>query len=172
MNADSPVSQFPQSWEFEAASEAETDKLGRSFAESLKPGLVVNLVGNLGAGKTRLVQFVASALGIDRSDVTSPTFVLHQRYVGNRLEIHHFDAYRLRDSDEFIEFGGHEILDSPVVSFVEWGDRIGDLLPRDHLRIEIEPTGETARKFRFQASGTASVSVLNSLRSRVTDTAE
>lgn len=160
-----PISQNPQFWETDAADESETEGLGRKLAESLKPGLVVNLIGNLGAGKTRLVQAVAAALGVDRLEVTSPTFVLHHQYRGGKLELNHFDAYRLRDSDEFLEFGGHELLESHAVSFVEWGDRISDLLPADQLRIEIEATGKTSRHFRFCSSGPVSGDVLNSLDS-------
>lgn len=158
-----PHSENLSSWQFDAASEAETEELGKMLADSLKPGLVINLIGDLGAGKTRLVQSVAQGLGADREDVCSPTFVLHQQYSG-RLLVHHFDAYRLRDSDEFLEFGGHELIDSPAVSFVEWGDRVADLFPRDVLRIEIEATGEHSRQFRFTSSGSASGAVLSALR--------
>jgi tRNA threonylcarbamoyladenosine biosynthesis protein TsaE len=160
-----PRSENPGAWQFDAASEAETEKLGKMLAELLKPGLVINLIGDLGAGKTRLVQAVAAGLGIDRQDVSSPTFVLHQQYSG-RLVVHHFDAYRLRDSDEFLEFGGHELIDSPAVSFVEWGDRVADLFPRDLLRIEIEATGKQSRRFRFTSSGLCSGEVLRALSSR------
>lgn len=160
-----PASQNPQFWETATGSEAETEELGRKLAISLKPGLVINLIGDLGAGKTRLVQAVAEGAGCDRLAVTSPTFVLHHQYQTETLELNHFDAYRLRDSDEFLEFGGHELLEPPAVSFVEWGDRILDLLPKDLLRIEIESTGKISRRFRFCSSGPVSEAVLKSLQS-------
>ena len=69
---------------FDAASEADTDRLGAALAELLPAGTVVALTGTLGAGKTRLVQAVAAASGIDRLQVTSPTFVLCQTYRGRR----------------------------------------------------------------------------------------
>ena len=133
------------------------------MARSLEPGIVVALVGELGAGKTRLVQAVAAELGIDRISVTSPTFVVHQEYSG-RLPLHHFDAYRLRDSDEFLELGAAELLESPAVSFVEWGDRVSDVLPEDLLRIEILVTGPCSRAFEIWSSGSKSKAVLARLR--------
>lgn len=148
--------------------EADTKKLGGALANSLKPGLVVNLIGDLGAGKTRLVQEVAEALGIDRLSVTSPTFVLHQPYIARGgIGIQHFDAYRLRDSDEFLEIGGHELIDSDAVSFVEWGDRVLELLPHDLLRIEIQFSGGSARRFAISSSGPRSHEVLAALQSRL-----
>lgn len=151
------------SWAFEAHDEQGTDALGQALAQVLQPGTVVALIGDLGAGKTRFVQGVAAALGIDPLSVTSPTFVLHQEYAG-RLPLHHFDTYRLRDSDEFLELGAAELLDSPAASFVEWGDRVADVLPADLLRIEIEVTGPCSRRFRFSTSGPRSQSVLTALR--------
>ena len=89
---------------FDAASEADTDRLGAALAGVLPPGTTIALNGTLGAGKTRLVQAIAAACGIDRQDVVSPTFVLCQRYQGDRM-IYHLDAYRLHDDDEFRELG-------------------------------------------------------------------
>jgi tRNA threonylcarbamoyladenosine biosynthesis protein TsaE len=163
LNVNDSFEEKPDFWSFSAPNEEATDALGAALARVLAPGLVVALIGDLGAGKTRLVQGVAAALGVDRLSVTSPTFVLHQEYPGS-LPIHHFDTYRLRDSDEFLELGAAELLDSPAVSFVEWGDRVSDTLPADHLRIEIEATGPCSRTFRFRGFGPRSNAVLLGLR--------
>jgi tRNA threonylcarbamoyladenosine biosynthesis protein TsaE len=127
---------------------------------------VVALVGDLGAGKTRLVQAAAEGLGVDPSVVNSPTFVLIQEYEG-RLPVYHFDTYRLKDFDEFLELGADEYLASDGVCFVEWADRMAEVLPRDRLTIEFEFTGETTRSLRLSAGGPVSREVLAALRRKV-----
>lgn len=130
----------------------ETDQLGGQLANVIEPGTVVSLVGELGAGKTRLVRAVATALGASPETVNSPTFVLVQRYDA-RMPVYHFDTYRLRDADEFADLGPEEYFNGQGVCFVEWGDRVADLLPLDFLRIELAPTAETSRLVRIEASG-------------------
>jgi tRNA threonylcarbamoyladenosine biosynthesis protein TsaE len=143
----------PQSFTFTARNEHDTDRLGAALASALPPGTVIGLIGTLGAGKTRLVQAVAAALGVPRGNVTSPTFVLVNEYAGGRLPIYHFDTYRLKDDDEFLNLGPDEYFDSAGLTFVEWADRVDNLLPADRIEIEIEVTGETTR--RMAVRGTA-----------------
>ena len=137
---------MPQSFTFTARNEQDTDRLGAALAGALPPGTVVGLIGTLGAGKTRLVQAVAAALGVPRGNVTSPTFVLVNEYAGNKLPIYHFDTYRLKDDDEFLNLGPDEYFDSAGLTFVEWADRVENLLPAERIEIEIEVTGETTRQ--------------------------
>jgi tRNA threonylcarbamoyladenosine biosynthesis protein TsaE len=139
---------------FTARNEQDTDRLGTALANNLPPGSVIALIGTLGAGKTRLVQSVAAAAGIPRGNVTSPTFVLVNEYLGGRLPIYHFDTYRLKDDDEFLNLGPDEYFDSTGLTFVEWADRVADLLPAERLEIRIEVTGETTRQ--IQIRGTSS----------------
>lgn len=154
----------PTAWEFRACDERDTARLGEALAGVLRPGLVIALVGDLGAGKTRLVQAIASAMGVARDDVTSPTFVLIQEYDGE-LPLYHFDTYRLRDSDQFLELGADELMAADGVCLVEWADRVADVLPQDCLRIEIVATGPTERQFRVTGSGPISNEVVISLQS-------
>jgi len=147
-------------------SENATRRFARALGEAAQPGLVVALVGDLGAGKTRLVQAAAEGLGVDPSVVNSPTFVLIQEYEG-RLPVYHFDTYRLKDFDEFLELGADEYLSSDGVCFVEWADRMAEVLPRDRLTIEFEFTGETTRTLRLSAGGRVSREVLAALQRKV-----
>jgi tRNA threonylcarbamoyladenosine biosynthesis protein TsaE len=137
---------------FESTSEAATDRFGAVLAEVLPPGTTVALCGTLGAGKTRLVQAIAAACGIDRADVLSPTFVLCQRYAGGRT-IYHLDAYRLKDEDEFRELGPEEFFESGGLTLIEWADKVSDALPIEHVRIDIEVTGPARRRFVVRAIG-------------------
>ena len=137
---------------FEAASEADTDRFGAALAAVLPPGTTLALSGTLGAGKTRLVQAIAAACGINREDVVSPTFVLCQRYQGDR-PIYHLDAYRLRDDDEFRELGPEEFFESDGLTIIEWADKVADCLPDELVEIDIEVTGATARRFVVRGVG-------------------
>ena len=150
-------------WQFTSSSEAETEALAKHLADALEPGTVVALVGNLGAGKTRLVRAVAEALGVDPRAIASPTFVLVHEYAG-RLPIFHFDIYRLRNPADFLDLGADEYLNAEGVCFVEWADRVEELLPSDHLRIEITPTGPTHRTFRFVPRGERSCALVARLQ--------
>jgi tRNA threonylcarbamoyladenosine biosynthesis protein TsaE len=150
------------SLQFRSNNEADTMRLGEALAAAFQPGCVVALMGNLGAGKTRLVQAIANGLGIDREDVTSPTFVLIQEYDGT-LPIFHFDAYRLRDSDQFLELGADELMDSQGICLIEWADRVEDVLPDDLLRIDIAIEAPAQRLFHLSGSGPKSNDVVRQL---------
>jgi tRNA threonylcarbamoyladenosine biosynthesis protein TsaE len=133
---------------FEAHDLSGTQRLGAALAESLPDGSVVALIGTLGAGKTRLVQAVAEAAGVTPGKVLSPTFVLIQEYHGRRA-IYHFDAYRLRDDDEFLNLGPEEYFERHGLSFVEWADRVERCLPPDRVEVRIAVTGEESRRFEI-----------------------
>ena len=114
--------------EFRSAGLDDTNRLGTALAELLPQRATISLCGTLGAGKTFLVQAIAAAVGVDRQEVTSPTFVLCQEYHGTRT-IYHLDAYRITDEDEFYELGIDEYFESDGLTLVEWGDRVADCLP-------------------------------------------
>jgi tRNA threonylcarbamoyladenosine biosynthesis protein TsaE len=156
--------QTPSEITIELSSETATQQLGRALGAAAQPGLVVALVGNLGAGKTRFVQAAAEGLDVPREAVNSPTFVLIHEYEG-RLPVYHFDTYRLRDVDEFLELGADEYMSSDGVCFIEWADRMKEVLPRDRLTVQFEITGELSRRVRLAAGGRVSQSVLHHLGS-------
>jgi tRNA threonylcarbamoyladenosine biosynthesis protein TsaE len=150
-------------WLFAARHEDDTESLGRAIGTGLAQGGLVALIGPLGAGKTRLAQSIAAALGADRRTVNSPTFVLIQEYVAP-VPIFHCDAYRLRSVDEFLDLGVDEMFESEGVCLVEWADRVTPVLPADRLQIEIEVAGSTARNFLITAFGPRSNEVLQMAR--------
>lgn len=117
--------------------ENETEAFGMKLAESLAPGSVVALTGDLGAGKTTLTKAVARGLGIETM-VTSPTFTIIQEYKGGRLPLYHFDVYRIRDEEDMFELGYEDYFYGDGVCVVEWAEQIEDLLPEDAIRINIE----------------------------------
>jgi tRNA threonylcarbamoyladenosine biosynthesis protein TsaE len=136
----------------EIASEAETDRLGRALAEVVGPGVVIGLVGPLGAGKTRLARALAEALGVDPGAIASPTFVLIHEYEG-RLPVYHFDTYRLRCAEDFEALGVADYWQGAGVCLVEWADRVADLLPEGRWLIRIEPTGPESRRVSIGLPG-------------------
>jgi tRNA threonylcarbamoyladenosine biosynthesis protein TsaE len=113
----------------------ETRKLGAALAEVARPGDVILLSGDLGAGKTALTQGLGLGLGVE-APITSPTFVLARHYKG-RLVLHHLDVYRLEQMDEVFDVGIPEMLDDHAVLVVEWGDAISPALPADFLEVKL-----------------------------------
>ncbi|MFW6171696.1 MAG: tRNA (adenosine(37)-N6)-threonylcarbamoyltransferase complex ATPase subunit type 1 TsaE [Planctomycetota bacterium] len=139
---------------FVASNEDDTDRLGKALAEELPPSTVVALEGTLGAGKTRLVQAIAAACGVNGESVTSPTFVLCQPHRGTR-PIYHLDAYRIHDVEEFLELGIDEYFEATGLTLIEWADRVASALPDERLMVQIDIISRTGRQFNLSAHGTA-----------------
>ena len=127
-------------------SPAETEALAAAFAQTLKPGDCVALLGDLGAGKTNFVRGLVAGLGGDRRDVSSPTYVLLQIYEKNvRLPVFHLDAYRVSGADDLEAIGFSELLAQGGVVVVEWANRVMELLPAGVLTVRINSTGKRSR---------------------------
>ena len=114
--------------------------------------LMLALIGTLGAGKTRLAQAIATACGVDRREVVSPTFVLLNEYHGRRT-VYHLDAYRLLSEEELLELGSEELFERDALVLVEWADRVASCLPDERIEIRIEPSGPNSRQFEIIAFG-------------------
>ncbi|MEK6247802.1 MAG: tRNA (adenosine(37)-N6)-threonylcarbamoyltransferase complex ATPase subunit type 1 TsaE [Planctomycetales bacterium] len=153
-------------WQFESTGEQDTQRLGTALATALPDGSVVGLIGTLGAGKTRLVQAVAEACGVDVRNVVSPTYVVLHEYQGQR-PIYHFDLYRLKDEDEFDELGADEYFEQPGLTFLEWSDRFADCLPAERLDIKIDIVSQSKRMFRFIPSSPQMETAIGQLRQRL-----
>ena len=119
----------------------------------LKPGDVIALSGDLGAGKTCFVQGAAAALGV-RERVTSPTFILVRSYEGTH-PIVHLDVYRLGNLQELTDLGYEELLDPSSIVFIEWGDAIEPLLPDEYLEVELRGDADDERAIDVHAHGSA-----------------
>lgn len=114
---------------FEVNSVEETWALARQFASELRPGDVVCLEGDLGAGKTTFTQGLAAALGV-AGRVTSPTFCLVQEHRGGALALLvHMDLYRLHSEDDVLAIGWEDYLAEGAILVVEWPERAGSLIP-------------------------------------------
>ena len=109
-------------------SEAETAAIGQQLSAGLAAGDVILLFGDLGAGKTAFVRGVAAGLGIDRGEVTSPTFTLVQEYRGGRLTLFHVDLYRLNNAREIEDLGLDELTADGVLA-VEWAEKLTRPMP-------------------------------------------
>jgi tRNA threonylcarbamoyladenosine biosynthesis protein TsaE len=109
-------------------SPAETFDAGRAFAGSLRPGDIVGLCGELGAGKTHFVKGIAAGLG-SAAAVLSPTFTLVHEYRDGRMPIFHIDFYRLETPGEAAQIGLDECLDAGGVTVIEWAEKFPELLP-------------------------------------------
>jgi tRNA threonylcarbamoyladenosine biosynthesis protein TsaE len=144
----SPLAPLPSEGEgeFISASAEETRRIGVQIASELKPGDCLLLVGELGAGKTTLVQGLAQGLGI-RERVRSPTFILMHEYHG-RIPLYHFDAYRIKNLDELREIGFEDAVRSEGVTVIEWGEKTEQLLPGGCWRIFIELLPDQRRRIR------------------------
>lgn len=114
----------------------ETEKFGIFLGENLKPGDVVCLNGDLGAGKTTLTKSIAKGLGID-DYVTSPTFTIVNEYYG-KTDLYHIDTYRLDDKIDVDYLGFDEYFYSDGVTIVEWAEKIKDALPEEYMEINIK----------------------------------
>lgn len=133
----------------------EFTKMAIDYAGSLTPlpnqATVVGLYGDLGSGKTTFVQAASKALGVS-SSVTSPTFLIMKSYILPstlyRLLVH-VDAYRLKHPEELRKLRFDELLVDPKnLIFVEWADKVADLLPRDHRKLHFEFVDEHTRRVR------------------------
>jgi tRNA threonylcarbamoyladenosine biosynthesis protein TsaE len=129
--------------EVRTTSAEETEAAGARLAAGLRPGDVVALVGELGAGKTCFIQGLVRGLGATRR-ATSPTFVLINQYRG-RVPIYHVDAYRTQSLLELLELGVPELMGGDGVTVVEWADKLLPLLPRSTIEVKIAGVGDEPR---------------------------
>ena len=137
----------------------ETIALGNRLGLLLQPNMLLTLSGDLGAGKTTFTKGIGQGLGITKV-INSPTFTILKQYQG-RLNLSHFDAYRLEGQDD--DLGFEEIFVSDDVCVVEWANFIEDILPVDRLTIEIKKIDENIREFVFKTNSEKYAQVVEAL---------
>lgn len=130
----------------------DTQNLGHKLGTLLHGGEVIELISDLGGGKTTLTQGIARGLGY-MDPVTSPTFTLNQiYYLSSGIEIHHYDFYRLTEAG-ILDFEiGEDIASPKVITIIEWGEIVGDILPADRLQVFLTMNSENTREIKFIGS--------------------
>jgi len=132
-----------------AMTEAELRDWGRRFGKSAHPPLVITITGELGAGKTTLVQAICAGYGVT-DEVTSPTFALVHEYAAPRSPVHHLDLYRLDRPDQLDAIGWDELMSGHALVLVEWPERAADRLPREHVTLSLQHlAGEPDRRLLY-----------------------
>ncbi|MEE3626300.1 tRNA (adenosine(37)-N6)-threonylcarbamoyltransferase complex ATPase subunit type 1 TsaE [Nitrospirillum sp. BR 11752] len=135
---------MPQALTLDLPDEAATAELAARVGRLLRPGDVVALSGDLGAGKSAFARHLIRSLGDAEEEVPSPTFTLVQTYDLPGFTLWHFDLYRLTEPDEVLELGWEEVIHDGV-ALVEWPARLGPLLPADRLELDLAITGPDSR---------------------------
>ena len=149
----------------ESSSEERSLALARRLGSRLRPGDVIGLTGDLGAGKTLFVRGLCEGIGTHPDvPVCSPTFSLANIYPGPDFPVCHLDLYRLADEDELEAIGYRDYVDGRGVVAIEWCEQVPGVLPEDHLFVSIAVSSATARSFEFRATGLRSGKLLASLR--------
>lgn len=120
-----------------AMTEAELREWGRRFGRATHAPLIVTVAGELGAGKTTLVQAICAGYGVV-DEVTSPTFALVHEYQAPRSPVHHLDLYRLDRPDQLDEIGWDELVSARAVVLVEWPERAGDRVPSGRVTLSLQ----------------------------------
>lgn len=135
--------------------ESETEAIAATLAESLAPGTVLALEGDLGAGKTRFVRGLARGLGHDPHAVSSPTFVIEHRHASpGAIPLVHIDAYRLGGPEDLEALGWDELLASgQAIVAVEWPSRIAAALPARRVTVRLCDAGDGRRTIDIQREG-------------------
>ncbi len=144
------MSTLPERISYNSGNPDQTARLGARLAGRLEPGDTVLVAGDLGAGKTCLIQGICAGLGICEP-VTSPTFTLVNEYEG-RVPVAHFDLYRLDNPESVLDLGFDELIDTRVC-LVEWGDKFPEIMPSDAITVQIEIGDGTRRALNI--AGTA-----------------
>ena len=133
--------------------ELQTKLFAMNLASILKKGDIIILSGNLGTGKTKFVEGILMHYGMPEQ-ISSPTFTIINEYHNDKVDIYHFDLYRLKDIYEFENIGGEEYFEKGICIF-EWGELIEDILPNDYIKITFDKGNtDDERKLIIETFGT------------------
>lgn len=147
----------------EVKSEFNMKKFGQFLGSLLRGGEVIELIGDVGAGKTTLVKGIAKGLGVTDA-VQSPSFTVNRVYKGrDGLELSHYDFYRLHEAGLMAHELDESLKDKHTITVIEWGDSVTGVMPLDRLTIQITSTSETKREVSFVAGGLVSHKLIKEL---------
>ena len=138
----------PATVKLPSASPDTTREIGARLGRLVQPGDVLALYGDLGAGKTCLVQGLAAGLGVT-APIRSPTFILIAEHAG-RLPLYHVDLYRTESLEEIRALGLEDLLGGDGVTVIEWGDKAEALLPIGSIRVRIDGVGDDPREIHVE----------------------
>ncbi len=144
------------------ASLEDTARLAQALAGAVPAPMMLALCGPLGAGKTQLVRYLASALGAPPDLVTSPTYVLMQRYRA-RIDVLHLDYYRLTSAAQAWDLGLDEWLEESALTIIEWADKFPETWPENYVRCDFSVTRDAARTVCLSGDGPRGIQWLNSI---------
>jgi tRNA threonylcarbamoyladenosine biosynthesis protein TsaE len=130
----------------------EIDELIVKLSKYLKSGDVISLEGDLGTGKTTIVQKISKELGI-KENIKSPTFNYVLEYNSGKFPLYHFDVYRISDPMEIYEIGYEDYIYGEGLTVIEWGNIIETELPKEYIKILLEYTGEESRNIEVRVEG-------------------
>lgn len=143
----------------------ETIELASSLSGHLSGGDVVALVGELGSGKTMFVKGLAKGLGVKEYEyVNSPSFVIIKEYPGKKIDLYHFDVYRLESSEFCDTLDWEKYFYGSGITVIEWADKVLDLLPEEYIKVKIDHLGENERKLEIKPVGKRSKETVKSLK--------
>lgn len=129
---------------FISKSPSDTEKIAENFAKTLTGGEVIAFKGGLGMGKTCFVRGLAKGLGYN-GDITSPTFAIVNEYLGGRLNLYHFDMYRIESWDDLYSIGYFDYISDDSVLAVEWSENIENCLDNNTVFVNITSSGDNER---------------------------
>lgn len=148
---------------YEVKNEAEMKRLGEKLGGLLRGGEIIELVGDVGAGKTTLTKGIAKGLKIDE-DIQSPSFTISRVYdARDGLTLAHYDFYRLQDAGVMADELHETLHAATAITIIEWADIVSGVLPAERLTIRISPLFEEARKVELKASGEKATKLVEQL---------
>lgn len=133
----------------------QTEQIGQKIGQTLKGGEIIELISDLGGGKTTMTRGIVQGMG-SHDKVSSPTFTLNKEYNAGDLRVVHYDFYRLHEPG-ILEYELAESLNDPrVVTIIEWADIVQNVLPEERITVTISSIDDTTRQLQISAPVTLS----------------
>ena len=143
--------------------EEDTIDFASKIASKLNKSDIIILTGELGSGKTKFVQGILKYFGLE-NQISSPTFTILNEYYSDKINIYHFDVYRLADIDEFYAIGGEEYFGRGIC-LIEWGEMIEKILPTDYIKVTFKKNEENEeyRELEIEAFGEKDLNIFKKI---------